>query len=330
MSLVACRSWLVARLIVVACGSFIFQSAAHAAWGNCASGDAPAGSTGAQCQAVCTESGSEVSCELDKICTTGANAWIVQGFGVSTHDLSAWGNCGATAFCCVYDEGATNIDTVELNGVDQSGGNDDLAFFFTSGGVERNLQPWDSDPITGIIRGNQGADSILGSNYAGTDYDDVLYGQVGADTMDGQDGADVCDGGDGADIILGGDGPDHLKGGKGDDELYGEVGNDTEWGGDGDDLLDGGGNNDVLCDTTGITVCASSQGNKFLGDQGDDKIWYVELTGTGCGAIIMDSTSSGGTGTDSSGRTDDFSSSDLGTNMESFTNVEPAKCEDQN
>ncbi len=330
MSFVVRRSSLVAvTQLALGVASLTLSAPAFAGWGSCGAGDAPGTHTSSSCGGVCTESGSSVLCDADVVCTTGVSAFLVTGYASSTHDLSAWGTCGATKFCCVFDEGATNIDTVELNGVD--GPADDLLFTSDTGsGSERNLEPWDADPITGVMRGNQGADSLTGSNYAGTDYDDTLYGQIGADTISGLAGGDYCDGGDGDDIIQGGDGADHLRGGEGDDETYGQVGNDKVWGGDGDDLLDGGGNDDVLCDTTGITVCASSGGNKFLGDQGDDKIWYVELAGTGCGAIVMDPNSSGGTGTDSSGSTDDFATGDLGLSMESFTNIEPAKCEDQN
>jgi Ca2+-binding RTX toxin-like protein len=279
---------------------------------------------------VCTESASAVTCDLDTICTTSANAFIVTSYGSSSHDLSAWGNCGATQFCCVFDEGATNIDTVELSGVDRTAGNDDLLFTTGSGATERNLEPWDGDPLTGVMRGNQGSDSLTGSNYSSTDYDDFLYGQIGADVISGRAGGDVCEGGDGDDIISGGDGVDTLKGGKGDDDLYGEVGNDTIWGGDGNDFLDGGGNDDVLCDSTGFTVCATSGagGNKFVGAQGNDKIWYNETEGTGCGSVLLDPTSDAGTGTDTCGDTDDFSTGQLPL-CENYSLVEPAKCEGQ-
>lgn len=177
---------------------------AFAGWGSCALGDAPAGFFFQPCRGLCTESGSSVTCELDTVCTTGAEARIVTGYGASTHDLSFWGSCGGTYFCCVFDEGATNIDTVELNGVDRAGGagNDDLSFQFDVGQPsERNLEPWDGDPITGVIRGNEGTDSIEGSNYAGSDYDESLYGQRGNDIVRGYGGADVCDGGEGNDIL---------------------------------------------------------------------------------------------------------------------------------
>jgi hypothetical protein len=312
---------------MVAAASALSQPA-FAGWSACGPADAPSEYSSASCQSVCTESGSTVTCELDTICSVyGANAWIIHA-STSTHDLSAFGACDtATKFCCVYDEGTTNIDTVELNGLDFTGANDTLSFNLPELGY---LEPWDGDDIEGIIRANQGADYLYGSPYDGADYHETLFGQRGADELFGNNGNDTLDGGDEDDTLWGGYGTDHLKGGKGADHLYGEVGNDTLWGGDGNDTLEGGANNDTLCDSSGWTVCATSGtgGNLLLGNQGQDKLWFDEIEGASCGGVLPDPASDGGQDTDTCGDTDNFDQDDLPI-CENFTSSEPAKCEGQ-
>lgn len=101
--------------------SVLFAAApAHAGWGGqCTYLDAPAGYYQAACSSVCTETGSTVKCELDTLCSPSDYGYgvIVTGYPGSGHDLQAWGDCGnGVKYCCVFDEGATNISTVELNG----------------------------------------------------------------------------------------------------------------------------------------------------------------------------------------------------------------------
>lgn len=66
---------------------------------------------------------------------------------------------------------------------------------------------------------------------------DILWSNVGNDTVDGQGGDDIIDGGPGNDTLYGGDQNDTIKGGIGDDMIYGEHGAN---------ILDGGPDNDSL------------------------------------------------------------------------------------
>jgi len=238
---------------------------AFATVGNCALGDAPLTfAVGQSCNSVCTESGSELVCDTISLCTnTGIEAFAVTGYGNSAHDVSIWGECGAvgsggTKFCCVFDEAATAIDTVSLKGTNN--GDEGLSFTYDLGGAnERNLQPWDEDPIDAFIQARGGGDVIDGSNYGGLDYDEQLHG-----------------GGSG-DVIHGHDGGEHIICGDGDDEAYGDGGNDTLWGGDDYDYLDGGGGADKICDATGFDYQSpGSYGAYMLGGTGDDKLWYTQ------------------------------------------------------
>lgn len=86
----------------------------------------------------------------------------------------------------------------------------------------------------------------------------------------------------------------------------------------------------MLCDAAGWNECATSGtgGNLFLGAQGNDKIWYVEIEGASCGSVVMDPASTGGSDSDTCGSTDWFGEGQLG-DCDVYTNVEPAKCEGQ-
>ncbi|MDJ0770864.1 MAG: carboxypeptidase regulatory-like domain-containing protein [Ilumatobacter sp.] len=125
------------------------------------------------------------------------------------------------------------------------------------------LPPCDGRQVTVLIAAGEtptnGNDVILG-----TEFDDVVDGLAGDDTIctlggndtvDGGDGLDriftswgddIVDGGKGNDRIWGGDGNDQLNGGGGGDRLYGEHGNDVLRGGNGNDVLEGGVGSDEL------------------------------------------------------------------------------------
>ncbi|MBU1195729.1 MAG: putative Ig domain-containing protein, partial [Proteobacteria bacterium] len=74
----------------------------------------------------------------------------------------------------------------------------------------------------------------------GSEGNDYLYGNEGADIMVGAGGHDDLNGNEGDDLLYGGDGNDNLFGSNGNDELYGGNGNDYLDGGDGNDDLYGG------------------------------------------------------------------------------------------
>lgn len=74
-------------------------------------------------------------------------------------------------------------------------------------------------------------------NITGSNHDDHLLGDTGANTIRG---------GAGNDAITGREGNDVLDGGAGNDSMHGGTGNDILIGGDGADLLDGGTNTDTV------------------------------------------------------------------------------------
>jgi Ca2+-binding RTX toxin-like protein len=208
----------------------LLPATARATVGSCtANTDSPSPFYLASCNSVCTESSNELTCDLRTLCTgtTGSTASIVEGY-TNGHDLSAWGGCLGTVnrFCCVFDEGSTNVDTINLIGTDY--GDEILSFNFAAAGghAEANLQPWDSDAIHGDIQGLEGGDYIVGSNYAPTGYDEDLMGNRGADEIYGLAGGDFLKGGDGDDYLDGGyqacasNLGNTLDGGAGDDKLW--------------------------------------------------------------------------------------------------------------
>jgi Ca2+-binding RTX toxin-like protein len=75
-------------------------------------------------------------------------------------------------------------------------------------------------------------EKIVGSNY-----DDVISGDVGDNTFEGGNGTDWLSGWAGSDKLYGNIGDDHLNGGTGDDTLVGGSGRDTLIGGSGRDVF---------------------------------------------------------------------------------------------
>jgi Ca2+-binding RTX toxin-like protein len=222
---------------------------------------------------------------------------------------------GTTKFCCVFDE-VQPVDTVEINGTPDA---DEVLSFTEStfGFAERNLQPWDSDPIEGYIRGNAGGDRIYGSNYAGSDYEDKLYGQPGGD------------------FIFAWGGKDFISAGDNDDECWGGYGDDTIWGGDGNDDLYGEADADKLCDAAGYDHCANNRGNFMDGGSGNDKLWYDEDPNgeeVPCPSILLHDDSTAGTGSsDQCGDYNDYPTTDLPDDCESnMVTVAPVQCEGAN
>ncbi|TSD81404.1 hypothetical protein FFK22_042410, partial [Mycobacterium sp. KBS0706] len=81
---------------------------------------------------------------------------------------------------------------------------------------------------TGNASGAAAGDTYVSiENVAGSNFDDQLTGDAGANTLAGNGGGDTLDGGAGADILNGGDGDDALRGGAGADLLDGGAGRDT-------------------------------------------------------------------------------------------------------
>lgn len=89
---------------------------------------------------------------------------------------------------------------------------------------------------TGLF-GDAAGDSIMNvENVYGSEFDDVLTGDAGANILVGAGGDDILNGGMGNDIIVDdGDGDDRISGGGGDDLMAGGVGRDMLAGGAGAD-----------------------------------------------------------------------------------------------
>jgi Ca2+-binding RTX toxin-like protein len=90
------------------------------------------------------------------------------------------------------------------------------------------------------VIGAEGNDLLTGA-----EFNDVIQGDAGADTLNGLDGNDDMDGGDGQDVLYGMAGADTLRGGTGNDLLDGGEGNDWIQGNAGNDTLVGGAGADL-------------------------------------------------------------------------------------
>jgi Ca2+-binding RTX toxin-like protein len=105
-------------------------------------------------------------------------------------------------------------------------------------------------------------DNVLNvENVAGTDGDDFIQGDAGANTFDGNGGDDSLQGLGGPDTLVGDRGGDTLNGGEGDDTLEGDVINGTDIAAD---VLIGGPGGDSLRGRSGD--------DRLQGDDGDDRI----------------------------------------------------------
>jgi serralysin len=114
-----------------------------------------------------------------------------------------------------------------------------------------------------LIFGNLGLDTLLGSGgqdslLGGRDHD-VIQGHEDDDVLTGNVGSDIIDGGSGNDSLFGGQNNDALVGGDGSDTLSGDLGIDAISGGTGADVF-------VLRadNTSSLIEFASNSGNADL------------------------------------------------------------------
>ena len=223
-------------------------------------------------------------------------------------------------------EGGSGDDVLEggagADRLDGGPGSDWLSYAGSDGAVFVDL-------LEGMAnRGHAQGDIITGiENVMGSDHNDTILGDNGANHLDGGDGDDEIRGGNGNDVIVGGNGQDwHLSGGNGNDkiwggdgidwmdggdgtdELWGEDGDDTAHGGNGDDRLYGGTGNDNLSGGTGADWLEGGDGDDLLfGHPGDDVLKGGagdDMLKTDSGADLLD----GGPGLD----TADYWASPLG------------------
>ena len=128
--------------------------------------------------------------------------------------------------------------------------------------------------------GGGGTDTIINiENLQGSNYNDALYGDNGANILSGLNGDDYIYANAGNDIIYGGYGDDFIMGNEGNDTIYGEAGNDHLIGGAGDDYMDGGNGIDSVGYTdasAGVTVDLSTTSAQNTGGAGTDTIMNFE------------------------------------------------------
>ena len=205
--------------------------------------EAPGGFESLACNSVCAfdTANDTWTCDTNVVCgamNNGADATAVHNFAGTGADYSAWGQCRSNgSFCCAHTEqqAPDKVYHVELLGTPEW---DILSFHHAA--TASNLRPARSHDLTGSIFGNENGIEIIGelitgSNYAGDDYRDFLYGEGGEDTINGMADGDWIEGGDHDDTISGGTGADVIYGGDGNDTCAGDAGNDKLEGDDGDE-----------------------------------------------------------------------------------------------
>ena len=143
--------------------------------------------------------------------------------------------------------------------------------------------------------GHAEGDRLAGiEDLVGSDYDDTLGGDAGAnrlhgggggnDRLEGGAGDDSLYGGDGNDTLQGGADADRLYGGTGSDSLQGEAGADRLHGGEEDDTLAGGEGGDLLSGDAGADRLDGGEGVDTASYAGSDQGVTVNLvTGRGQG-----------------------------------------------
>jgi Ca2+-binding RTX toxin-like protein len=135
-----------------------------------------------------------------------------------------------------------------------------------------------------VMYGNLGNDSVEGGNESndtvfGGQGDDTVGGFGGNDLIYGNLGNDTIDGGNGSDTLFGGQGNDSLNGAGGSDIIYGNLGNDTIVGtSSGPDTMFGGQGNDVLFEQSGLDTTA---GDLIFGNLGADTFDFTATNASG-------------------------------------------------
>ncbi len=198
------------------------------------------------------------------------------GYGLPAPGTVIGGTAGADT-----QTGSTGNDTLA-----SSAGNDSL-----NGGAGTDTVDFsqESAPVSVILYGNQshglsiGVDTLTSiENIIGSQFNDLVYGDLGdnliqgglgQDTLDGAEGHDTLQGQTGDDLLNGLAGNDSLEGSEGNDSIYGWADLDTLVGGLGDDRLFGGAQADVLDGGDGADNLEGDDGNDTLtGAVGNDTL----------------------------------------------------------
>ena len=112
-------------------------------------------------------------------------------------------------------------------------------------------------------------------NAIGTSWDDIMYGEEGANTISGLDGNDTIKALGGNDLVLAGLGNDFVYGQNGNDNLSGGAGNDMIFGENGQDKLYGNSGNDQLEGGAGMDWFEGGAGDDIMfGGSGIDSTYY--------------------------------------------------------
>ena len=124
-----------------------------------------------------------------------------------------------------------------------------------------------------LLVGTVGNDTIIGAAGDNIIHDEI-YGYGGDDTIDNSvGGKSWIEAGDGDDVVTGGASEDRIRGQGGDDKLSGNDGNDYLFGGAGDDTLDGGAGDDMVLGGAGDdTIIAVGGSDTFDGGEGSDTL----------------------------------------------------------
>lgn len=136
-------------------------------------------------------------------------------------------------------------------------------------------------------------------NLIGTQFHDVLAGDIQDNMLDAWTGNDRIHAGNGRDTVMGGDGNDTLHGDNEDDRVLGGSGNDHLTGGRGNDVVEGEDGDDEIWGWLGLDTLNGGWGNDLIyGQQDSDSLngWGGDDTmfgGTGWDVLI------GGDGDDS-------------------------------
>lgn len=179
----------------------------------------------------------------DDVIVGSASADTIDGRG--GHDTICGGTGGDTLIGgpgSDYLDGGQGIDELVYTDAPRGVHVDLLRGFATGEGRDtiRNFEEIDGSDFGDWVR--------VGTHtggHDGWDYDYMVAGREGFDTIIGGAGRDWLGGFEGNDTIRGGGGNDSIGGSEGDDQLFGGDGRDTIIGGDGVDWLDGGRGSDL-------------------------------------------------------------------------------------
>ena len=139
-----------------------------------------------------------------------------------------------------------------------------------------------------VVIASENIDYAQGIILNGGDEDDILWGNIGPDSINGVRGNDDIDGGPGDDLLEGFHDDDLIYGGDGNDTINGDAsipnasitGNDTIFAGNGDDIVTGGYGDDIIHGDNGQddikgefgadTIFGGAGNDLISGGEGDD------------------------------------------------------------